>query len=82
VTVPLLAIVGEHDMQVPPEDTERIAELAPGPCEARVVNDLSHVLRPDPLRRGPRDYRRELRDPVSPALLESVTRWIDSQIKA
>jgi pimeloyl-ACP methyl ester carboxylesterase len=82
VPCPVLAVVGEHDLQVPPEDTARIAQLVQGPCEVHVIDDLSHILRRDPDARGPRDYRRALHERVSPVLLDLVADWVADQAKA
>jgi len=75
VDVPVLAITGGHDMQVPAEDVDVIGGLVRGPFEGHVVDDLSHLLRPDPNWKGPRAYRRAARQPVSPKVLGLVTEW-------
>jgi len=76
ITAPVLAVTGGHDMQVPPEDVEAIGRLVQGPFDGHAVGDLSHLLRPDPDRKGPFGYRRALRrQPVSPAVLTLVTTW-------
>lgn len=61
VTVPVLAITGAQDLQVPPADVETMRELVGGPFEGHVPADLSHILRLDPDGNGPRDYRRATR---------------------
>jgi hypothetical protein len=76
VTVPVLAITGGHDLQVPPEDVDAIGRLVHGRFEGHVAGDLSHLLRPDPGSAGPRSYRRAVRQPVSPAVLEIITGWV------
>jgi uncharacterized protein len=78
IGVPVLAITGGHDMQVPPEDVDAIGRLVPGPFEGQVVGDLSHLLRPDPSWTGPRGYRRAVRQPVSPEVLMIITGWMAS----
>lgn len=75
IDVPVLAITGGHDMQVPPQDVDVIGGLVHGPFEGHVVDDLSHLLRPDPDWKGPRGYRREVRQPVSPKVLALITEW-------
>jgi len=75
VTVPVLAITGGHDFQVRPEDVDVIGSLVKGPFEGHIVGDLSHLLRPDPDSVGPRGYRRSMRQPVSPEVLEFITGW-------
>jgi fermentation-respiration switch protein FrsA (DUF1100 family) len=80
IRVPVLVVIGENDMQVPPEDSDTIKSLVAGPCDEKVIEGLSHILRPDPESRGPRGYRKALKEPVSPALLNAITAWIDEQI--
>ena len=76
ITVPVLAITGGHDMQVPPDDVDAIGRLVRGPFEGHVADDLSHLLRPDPRWAGPRGYRRAVRQPVSPKVLSIITSWV------
>lgn len=76
ITVPVLAITGGQDIQVPPADVEEACRLVQGPFEGHVAGDLSHLLRPDPASRGLRDYRRSVRQPVSPELLTLITAWV------
>ncbi len=76
ITVPVLAITGGHDLQVPPGDVDAIGHLVRGPFEGHIVGDLSHLLRPDPDSVGPRGYRRAVREPVSPEVLKIITAWV------
>jgi pimeloyl-ACP methyl ester carboxylesterase len=78
ITVPVLAITGGHDLQVPPEDVDAIGRLVRGPFEGHALGDLSHLLRPDPDSIGPRGYRRAVRQPVSPEALKIITNWVAS----
>lgn len=78
ITVPVLAVTGGNDMQVPPTEVDVIGRLVRGPFEGHVVAGLSHLLRPDPDRKGPRGYRRSLRQPVSPEALALITTWTAS----
>jgi pimeloyl-ACP methyl ester carboxylesterase len=76
IQVPVLAITGGQDVQVPPEDVAAIGRLVQGPFEGHVAGDLSHLLRPDPDSVGPRGYRRAVRQPVSPEVLDLITAWV------
>lgn len=76
VSVPVLAITGGHDLQVPPADVEEMGKLVRGPFEGHVVGDLSHMLRPDPECVGPRGYRRAGRAPMSGEVLTLITDWV------
>jgi len=82
IEVPVLAISGGHDMQIPPEDVEVIGGLARGPFEGHVVDDLSHVFRPDPGRKGLRGYRQGVRQEVSPKVLALITEWAAARFPA
>jgi pimeloyl-ACP methyl ester carboxylesterase len=76
ITVPVMAITGGQDVQVPPEDVKAIGRMVQGPFEGHVTGDLSHLLRPDPGSAGPRGYRRSVRQPVSPEVLTLITDWV------
>jgi uncharacterized protein len=78
ITVPVLAITGGHDLQVPPQDVDAIGALVKGPFEGHIVGDLSHLMRADPDSAGPRGYRRSVRQPVSPEVLALITGWVAS----
>ncbi|MQY30899.1 alpha/beta hydrolase [Nocardia aurantia] len=76
ITVPVLAITGGHDLQVPPEDVDAMGRLVRGPFDGRVVGDLGHLLRPDPRRLGMRGYRRTVRLPIDPVVPASIGEWV------
>lgn len=75
VKVPVLAITGGQDVQVPPEDVAAIGRLVQGPFEGHVAGDLSHLLRPDPASAGARGYRRAVRQPVDAEVLRLIAGW-------
>ncbi len=76
VTAPVLAITGGKDLQVDPDDLERIAAAAGGPVETWRPADLTHVLRDDPDAPSLGSYRRLLRQPTDAALLDRVATWV------
>ena len=82
ITVPVLAITGGNDLQVPPEDTDAIGRLVGGPFEGHVLGDLNHLLRPDPDGRGLQGYRRSVRQPVSQELIEIINAWVKNCLLA
>ncbi|MGY1643584.1 alpha/beta hydrolase family protein [Geodermatophilus sp. SYSU D00703] len=75
VTVPVLALTGEKDLQVPAADLETIAATVPGGAEVHRVPDLTHTLRRQPGPASLRAYRAELRGPVDPEVLATVVAW-------
>ena len=76
INVPVLAITGGQDVQVPPQDVAAIGRLVQGPFEGHVTGDLSHLFRPDPASAGPRAYRHSIRQPVDAEVLRLITTWI------
>jgi uncharacterized protein len=76
IKVPVLAVTGGQDVQVPPEDVAAIGRLVQGPFEGHVAGDLSHLFRHDPASAGPRAYRRAVRQPVDAEVLRLITTWI------
>jgi len=79
IKVPVLAITGGQDVQVPPEDVAAIGRLVQGPFEGHVAGDLSHLFRPDPASAGPRAYRHSVRQPVDAEVLRIITTWITAR---
>jgi pimeloyl-ACP methyl ester carboxylesterase len=76
ITAPVLTITGGNDMQVPPEDVAAIGRLVQGLFDGHVAGDLSHLLRPDPDRKGPFGYRRAVRHPVSAEVPNLIATWV------
>ena len=74
-TVPVLAVTGDKDLQVPADDLAVVAATVPGPVEVRRVPDLTHTLRRQPRQASLRHYRDELRRPVDPEVLATVVAW-------
>lgn len=72
----VLAVTGDKDLQVDPDDLKEIARLVPGGAETHRVDDLTHVLRRDPQPPALSHYRHLLREPVDPGLLDLVSTWL------
>ncbi len=75
VTVPVLAVTGGKDLQVPADDLDTIAATVRGPVEVLRVEDLTHTLRRQPGPASMRAYRAELRRPVDADVLSAVVAW-------
>jgi pimeloyl-ACP methyl ester carboxylesterase len=80
VTVPVLALTGEKDLQVDPADLDVIAATVPAPVTVHRVPDLTHTLRRQPGPASLRSYREELRRPVDPVVLETVVGWCSALV--
>jgi pimeloyl-ACP methyl ester carboxylesterase len=81
VTVPVLALTGEKDLQVDPADLDVIAATVPAPVTVLRVPDLSHTLRSQPGPASLRSYREELRRPVDPVVLDTVATWCSTVVR-
>ncbi len=79
VTVPVLALTGERDLQVPPDENLPVIEaaLAAGTCPdytVRKMPGLNHLFQTS--QTGlPRDYA-SIKETVAPAALETIADWI------
>lgn len=76
ITAPLLAITGEKDLQVSDADLDVVRRTVPGEVTVRRVPDLSHTLRRQPGTPSLRLYREEVRRPVDPEVVDTVTDWV------
>ncbi|MEU3735355.1 alpha/beta fold hydrolase [Streptomyces sp. NPDC033538] len=82
ITVPVLAVTGDKDLQVDPADLEVVRRLVPGgDTEIHRVPDLTHLLRRDTGRPAISSYRRLLREPVDPGLLTLVAAWLEARLR-
>ncbi|MFF1695422.1 alpha/beta hydrolase [Streptomyces sp. NPDC058257] len=78
----ILAVTGDKDLQVNPDDLKEIARLVPGGAETHRIDDLTHILRRDSGRPTLNSYRRLLREPVDPGLLDLVAEWLSRHLTA
>jgi hypothetical protein len=76
ITSPVLAITGSKDLQVDPDDVERIGLLVSGPFTGSTPADLTHLLRAQDGRPTLSAYGSLLRRPVDGYLLETVSAWV------
>jgi pimeloyl-ACP methyl ester carboxylesterase len=74
IDAPVLAVTGEKDLQVRPDDLDVIASTAPSATVQRVP-DRTHTLRRQPGQASLSAYRRELREPVDRDVLAAVVDW-------
>lgn len=80
VDVPVLAITGEKDLQADPADLAWMGRVAGGPIATHLVPDLSHLLRRQDGPASLSAYKREIREPVDPRVLELVSSWVSSSV--
>ncbi|MEV6643544.1 alpha/beta fold hydrolase [Amycolatopsis sp. NPDC051371] len=81
IAVPVLAVTGEKDTQVDPDDLDVIAHLVPGGAETHRIPGLTHILRRTDGPGSVLAYRRLLRDPVDGELLTTVAGWLATRLR-
>jgi pimeloyl-ACP methyl ester carboxylesterase len=79
IKVPVLAITGSKDIQVDPQDLERMAELLKAPFERHVIKDMTHLLRTEEREPSISDYKRQLKRPIEPELLDIILHWLKNR---
>lgn len=79
ITVPVLAVTGAKDIQVDPLDVERIRELVDAPCTARIISDMTHLLRLEPGEPSVRTYKKQATREVDRGLTDLVVSWMARQ---
>jgi pimeloyl-ACP methyl ester carboxylesterase len=76
VGCPVLAITGRKDLQVDPDDVERMGALVAGEFTGGTPRDLTHLLRAQSGRASVTASGRLLKRPVDADLLETVSSWV------
>lgn len=76
IEVPVLALTGSKDIQVNPDDVERICRLVPARCSGEVVDDVTHLLRNDAGPPSVRTYKKQAKRAVDSGLLATASSWI------
>ncbi len=80
VKCPILAITGDKDIQVDPEDAVKVSELAKGEVEYHIVPNLTHLLRTDDGPASIFSYKRLLKQDIDPRVLELINTWLQKKI--
>jgi hypothetical protein len=76
ITVPVLAITGDRDIQVDPDDLDQIPELVHGPIRVLRLPGVTHLLRTEGTRRGLPGYKEQVRRPIDPRVITAITEWL------
>lgn len=76
---PVLSVAAEFDLQSPPEDAARIAELRTAPTRTVTLSAVSHILRTQP---APtlRSYRADVRRPIDERIVPLIAEWVDAPL--
>ena len=79
-TVPVLAITGGKDLQVDPADVRAMEQLVPSSFTGYVVDDVNHILRPEPGPASLRAYKKQARQPLDRRVTTLLTDWLATQV--
>lgn len=83
IRVPVLALTGALDLQVDPDDLERIADLVvAAPVETHRIPQVNHTLRHSSGTGAPSEYQRQVKagQPLDPRVLHTVTSWAGARV--
>lgn len=84
VTCPVLAVSGEKDVQVPPKDAEKIAEIVQGKAEWHIIDDMNHILRKfegnHTMLGLTKEYKSQLSQPIDHELLGVLKKWLKKNV--
>lgn len=80
ITCPTLIISGEKDMQVKPQDANKIAELIGGPTEYHIIENMNHILRQQmqdvSMLNIKKIYKQLVSKPLDYELLDRLADWL------
>jgi alpha-beta hydrolase superfamily lysophospholipase len=76
LTCPVLAVTGHKDLQVDAADVAAIGSAVDGPFRGETPDELTHLLRNETGQAGIMSYRRQMKRPVDPNLVDDVVAWI------
>jgi pimeloyl-ACP methyl ester carboxylesterase len=77
INMPVLAITGDRDVQVDPDDLERMRGLVPGRFDALRLVGVTHLFRTEGTRRGLAGYKEQARRPPDPQMIAAVADWLE-----
>jgi pimeloyl-ACP methyl ester carboxylesterase len=76
IKVPVLAVTGEKDIQVDANDLNLMAEIVRAPFEYHILPDVTHLLRPSAGEPSISDYKKLVKEPLDPRILELILAWL------
>ncbi|MDX5324382.1 MAG: alpha/beta hydrolase [Exiguobacterium sp.] len=81
VRVPVLAITGDRDVQVPPEHVHSVRTK--GDVTSDILKDMNHLLvewtTPHSLLQLHKEYRDAIEAPLHPVLIQKIDEWLQKQ---
>lgn len=85
VECPVLAITGDKDVQVPPEDVKLIAELVRGEAEWHIIPQMNHLMRKyegnHTMLGLMKEYKTLADQPLDQDMLDKIEEWLEKYYK-
>ena len=79
INVPVLAITGEKDIQVNPQDLVLLKETVKSDYEYHILSDVSHLLRPEHGEPSLSHYKKMVQQPIDERIPEIIGNWLKKQ---
>ncbi len=76
IRVPILAITGSKDIQVDPKDLLKMKSLIQSKFESHEIPNLSHLLRLEEESPSITNYKKQVKQPVDPRVLQLIAQWL------
>lgn len=76
IRVPVFALTGNKDIQVNPDDLERMAALLSTRIETHRPSDVTHLLRSEAGPASLGSYRKQVQRPMQPLVVDLVIDWL------
>lgn len=80
IRVPVLAITGSKDIQVNPDDLERMSGLISSDFEYHKVPNMTHILRVETGEPTLSTYKKQVLKPMDTQVLQLTLEWLQKQI--
>lgn len=77
--VPVLAITGSNDIQVDPQDIDRMRDLVPSEFTGLVPSNVTHFLREHDGPPTTKAYKKQVTQPLSDQVAGMVVEWVHQQ---
>lgn len=86
VTCPVLAVTGDKDVQVPPEDAKIIAELVQGDAQWHIIENMNHILRKFDREHSilniMKEYKSQVSQLIDEELFHILMNWLKKYVEA
>ncbi len=76
---PILAITGSKDIQVNPNDLEKMAKIVKTDFDYHIIPDVTHILRTDLGKPSLSTYRQQASRPVDLRILSIILEWLNKK---